>query len=137
MWYISLIFTVKPSLNPCNKSHLMRCMNFLIYSWIQFVHTYWRLLHLCSSEIVVVQSLSHVRLFATPWTAARQASLSFTFSRSLLKFMSIESVMPSNHFILCSPLLYIYVKNHSFSFRFFSHVGHYRVLSIVPCVIYY
>ena len=52
-----------------------------------------------------VQSLSHVQLFATPWTAARQASLSFTISRSLLKFMSIELVMPSNHLILCHPLL--------------------------------
>ena len=46
---------------------------------------------------VCVQSLSHVRLFATPWTAARQASLSFTISQSLLKLMSIKSVMPSNH----------------------------------------
>ena len=53
----------------------------------------------------VVQFLSHVRLFATPWTAACQASLSFTISWSLLKLMSIESVMPSNHFILCRPLL--------------------------------
>ena len=52
-----------------------------------------------------VQPLSHVRLFATPWTAAFQASLSITSSRSLLKLMSIESVMPSNHFILCRPLL--------------------------------
>ena len=52
-----------------------------------------------------VQSLSRVRLFVTPWTAARQASLSITNSRSLLKLMSIESVMPSNHFILCCPLL--------------------------------
>ena len=53
----------------------------------------------------VVQSLSHVQLFATPWTAAHQASLSFTISWSLLKFMSIELVMPSNHLILCLPLL--------------------------------
>ena len=52
-----------------------------------------------------VQSLSHVRLFATPWTAARQASLLITNSRSLLKLMSIESGMPSNHLILCHPLL--------------------------------
>ena len=52
-----------------------------------------------------VQSLSHVLLFATPWTAAFQASLSITNSRSLLKLMSIESVMPSNHLILCRPLL--------------------------------
>ena len=52
-----------------------------------------------------VQLLSHVRLFAIPWTAAHQASLSITNSRSLLKLMSIESVMPSNHLILCRPLL--------------------------------
>ena len=52
-----------------------------------------------------VQSLSCVRLFATPWTAACQASLSITNSRSLLKLMSIELVMPSNHLILCHPLL--------------------------------
>ena len=52
-----------------------------------------------------VQSLSHVRLFATPWTAARQASLSITNSHSLLKLMSIELMMPSNHLILCHPLL--------------------------------
>ena len=55
----------------------------------------------CSS----VQSLSHVWLFATPWTAACQASLSITNFWSLLKLMSIESVMPSNHLILCRPLL--------------------------------
>ena len=52
-----------------------------------------------------VQSLSRVRLFATPWIAARQASLSITNSQSLLKPMSIESVMPSSHLILCRPLL--------------------------------
>ena len=52
-----------------------------------------------------VQSLSRVRLFAIPWTAAHQASLSITSSRSLLKLMSIESVMPSNHLILCRRLL--------------------------------
>ena len=55
--------------------------------------------------VVVVQSLSHVQLFLTPWTAAHQASLSITNSQSLLKFISIESVMPSNHLILCCPLL--------------------------------
>ena len=52
-----------------------------------------------------VQSLSHVRLFVTPWTAACQASLSITNSQNLLKLMSIESVIPSNHLILCHPLL--------------------------------
>ena len=55
--------------------------------------------------VVVVQPLSHVRLFATPWIAAHQPSPSFTISRSLLKLMSIESVVPSNHLILCHPLL--------------------------------
>ena len=52
-----------------------------------------------------VQSLSHVQLFATPWTAARKASLSITNSWSLLKLMTIESMMPSSHLILCHPLL--------------------------------
>ena len=52
-----------------------------------------------------VQSLSHVRLFATPWTAAHQAHLSITNSQSLPKFMSIKSVMPSNHLIFCCPFL--------------------------------
>ena len=70
---------------------------------------------LCKSEahgrmvrftyIVVVQSLSCVWLFVTPWTAAPQASLSFTVSWSLLKLVSIESMVPSNHLILCCPLL--------------------------------
>ena len=52
-----------------------------------------------------VQSLSHVQLVSTPWTAARQTSLSITNSRSLLKLMSIALVMPSNHLILCRPFL--------------------------------
>ena len=58
-----------------------------------------------TTVIAVVQSLSCVWLFATPWTAARQASMSFTISRSLLKLMSIESVMPSSHLTLSCPLL--------------------------------
>ena len=56
-------------------------------------------------EFSSVQSLSHLQLFVTPWTAAHQASLSITNSQSLPKLMSIESVMPSNHLILCRPLL--------------------------------
>ena len=56
-------------------------------------------------QISSVQSLSRVRLFETPWPAARQASLSITSSWSLLKLMSTESVMPSSHLILCHPLL--------------------------------
>ena len=55
--------------------------------------------------VVIVQSLSRVWFFVTPWTAARQASPSLAISQSLPKFMSIESVMPSNHLILCRPLL--------------------------------
>ena len=57
------------------------------------------------SPIVVVQSQSHVQPFATPWTAARQASLSCAISWSLLKLMSIDSVMPSKHLIPCYPFL--------------------------------
>ena len=57
------------------------------------------------SVLVSVQSLSCARLFVTPWTAAHQASLSITNCQSLPKLMSIESVMPSNHLILCHPLL--------------------------------
>ena len=57
------------------------------------------------ARVCSVQLLSRVRLFATPWTAACQASLSITKSWSLLKVMSIESVMPFNHLILCHPLL--------------------------------
>ena len=56
-------------------------------------------------QFSLVQLLSHVRLFATPWIAACQASLSITNSRSSLKLISIESVMPSSHLILCRPLL--------------------------------
>ena len=55
--------------------------------------------------LLLLSSLSHVRLFASPWTAARQTSLPFTISQSLLKLMSIESVTPSNHPILYQPLL--------------------------------
>ena len=61
-------------------------------------------LHFFSS----VQLLSHVRLFATLWTAARQASLSITNSQCLLRLMSIDLVMPSNHLILCHPLILLH-----------------------------
>ena len=61
--------------------------------------------HPVSRSVSSVQSLSHVRLLATPWTAARQASLSIASSQSSLRLISIESVMPSSHLILCHPLL--------------------------------
>ena len=83
-----------------------------LFMWVYFGILYYNtflneyILHIASSiQYSLVQSFSRVRLFATPWTAARQASLSITNSQSLPKLMSIESVMPSNHLILCRPLL--------------------------------
>ena len=73
-------------------------------------------------QVSSVQSLSRVQLFATPWTAACQASLSFTVSWSLLKLTSMESVMPSNHLILCRHFLLlpsIFPRNGSFPFSWF------------------
>ena len=70
-------------------------INFNIYSYI---------LQILNIQFSSVQSLSHVRLFATPWITARQASLSITNSRNSLRLTSIESVMPSIHLILCRPL---------------------------------
>ena len=76
-----------------------------IYCPKQFSQNVWPFLLIYSSRISSVQSLSRVRLFATPRTAACQASLSITNSQSLFKLMRIESVMPSNHLILCCPFL--------------------------------
>ena len=77
-----------------------------IHLLIQPFKTYSSALMFCSFTVISsVQSLSRVRLFATPWTAARQASLTITHSRSLPKLTSIELAMPSNHLILCRPLL--------------------------------
>ena len=73
----------------------------------------------------VVQPLRHVQLFATPWTSAYQATLSFTISRSFLKLLSIESIMPSYHLILCNPLLLlpsIFPSIRVFSSRFTLHL---------------
>ena len=75
---------------------------------------------------VAAQSLSHVQLFATPWTSAQQASLSFTIFQSLLKFMSIELVMLSNHLILCHPLLLlpsVFPSIRVFSNELVLHIG--------------
>ena len=74
-----------------------RCCHVLLESFQSFLPA--------THQFSSVQSLSCVQLIVTPWTAARQASLFITNSRSLLKLMSIESVMPSHHFILCRPLL--------------------------------
>ena len=67
--------------------------------------TGWKLGILVMTLFVVIHSLSSVQLFVTPWTAAHQTSLSITISKSLLKLMSIESAMPSNHLIFCHPFL--------------------------------
>ena len=85
-----------------------------------------------------VQSLSHVQLFATPWTAARQTSLSITNSWSLLKFMSIESVVASNHLILCHHLLLlpsVFPSIRVFSNELVLHIRwpKYWNFSISPC----
>ena len=95
-------------------SHSFRvlCILFLIqeevFIWINNIYTSSGQSHILNpliSDLSVVQLLSHVRLFETPWTAAHQASLSFAISQSLLKLLSIEWVMLSNHLILCHPLL--------------------------------
>ena len=81
----------------------------LYYMHVHFIYAsvlwHFRIRPMTPLFFCSVQSLSHVRLFVTQWTAARQASLSITNSRSLLRLMSVESVMPSSHLILCCPLL--------------------------------
>ena len=76
-----------------------------------------------SVQFSSVQSLSRVRLFTTPWTSARQASLSITNSQGLLKLISIESVMPSNLLILCCPLLLLPAIFPSIMSKFFASDG--------------
>ena len=88
MWRISSL-----SPPPYNQKHFS-----LIVTMGTWSHSWRRI-----SNIVVVHSVYRVQLFASPWTAAFQASPSFTISQSLLKFMSIESMMPSNYLILCHP----------------------------------
>ena len=87
----------------------LKLLQTLLYKVFFFVDIYTDFLgevsRLLYQKVSSVLSLSHVQLFATPWTAARQVSLSITNSQSLLKLMSIKSVMPSNHLILCHPLL--------------------------------
>ena len=89
----------------CFMYKVCECLFPLRYSQLiqilTFISSTWKVMDQFSS----VQSLSRVQLFTTPWTAAHQTSLSITNSWSLLKFMSIESVIPSNHLMLCHPLL--------------------------------
>ena len=77
------------------RGEIFEFVNFLIFSFLK---------NICF-KYLFSNKFSHVRLFGTPWTAAHQASLSITNSRSLLRLMSIELVMPSNHLILCHNLL--------------------------------
>ena len=100
-----------------STSYFAYCLS--IWINVMFCHDYTQDVHFCQeynrSDVkpfsvhhirgFVVQSLSHVQLVAKPWTAACQAPLSSTLSQSLLKFMSIESVVLSNHLVLCCPLL--------------------------------
>ena len=101
------------SLQPLTVNHVILCAISLT-SWIKHAlatlfHRQWKILWTIRcyflSSLSSVQLLNRVRLFETPWIAARQASLSITNSRSLLRLTSIESVMPSSHLILCRPLL--------------------------------
>ena len=90
------------------------------HQWTCQKYKFWgqKLTDGAQESVVAVQPFSRVWLFVTPWTAARQASLSFTVSQSLLKFMSIESVMPSNYLIFCHLLLLqpsIFPSNRVFS----------------------
>ena len=87
-----------------NSSYLFRVHVQIIF--VSVSHT-CACTHINRKQFSSVQSHSRVRLFATPWLAAREASLSFTNSRGLLKLMSITSVMPSNHLILCCPLFFL------------------------------
>ena len=77
---------------------------FKFYLWPQWIVWLCKSFNICKT-FSSAQLLSNIWLFETPWTAAHQASLSITNSQSLLKLMSIELVMPSNHLILCHPLL--------------------------------
>ena len=97
-YFLSLHLSLKYKAEYTSSLYILSEHNLCIKSQSLHTHTHTQT-HLTGS------SLSHVWIFATPWTAARQASLSITSSQSLLKLMSIESVMPSNHLILCRPLL--------------------------------
>ena len=120
----------------------------LLYVTVIFkIFPNFRIRNIIYRQFSSVQSLSRVRLFVTPWIAARQASLSITNSRSSLKLMSIELVMPSSHLILCHPLLLLppipssirVLSNEStlFSSIFFFPMSDWRVFSSVGSNIQY
>ena len=92
----------------CLKQSILNCHSFKIFSYIS-LHFHFLRNVACPIPVyfVVSQSLSCVQLFATPWNAPCQAPLSFIVSWSLLQLMSIKSMMPSNHVIICHPLLFL------------------------------
>ena len=100
-------FTTKPLGKPWmlflyeNRGYVLDSLSHLLNFWAGSVLTPFLEVAWCYSLWGSVQSLSRIQCFETPWTAARQASLSITNSQKLLKLMSIQSVMPSNHLILC------------------------------------
>ena len=86
--------------------HVLQCINVIVNLCVNLTRLQHNVIESNTRlDVVVVQLLSRVRRFVTPWTTECPASLSFTISRSLLKLMSIQSVMPSNHLILCHLLL--------------------------------
>ena len=95
--------SVPGELGGCHPTQVPMCSPHL--GALQSPHCWDFFMEASSPGIVVVQLPSHVRLLATPWTAAHQSSLSSTIFQSLFKLISIESVMPSNHLILCRLLL--------------------------------
>ena len=96
----NLGISLPPLARDCRNPHSLKKLSCMLNS-----HCIERLTCAKLSFVLVAQLLSPVQLFVTPWTAAGQASPSFTISQNLLKFMSIASVMPYNHLILCCPLL--------------------------------
>ena len=104
----------------CQKYSLLLFCQICLHSFIHSTHFYWAFVPRTILGFAVVQLLGRVQLFATIWTAACQASLSITISWSLPKFMSIESVMPSNHLILCCPLLLLPSIFHQHLFQWVS-----------------
>ena len=109
---LHLNFRKAGCLSACRSTDFMCCVQLHAFPRTSWLHFCCGLIHLpefrpgeSSRTLGSGHSLSHVQLFATPWTAACQASLSITISWSLLKLLSIELVMPSNLLILCRPLL--------------------------------
>ena len=108
--YISIHTVLQKNTNARKEQDEIRTFHYLknpltLGHWLLEANAFWEANVPRSVQFSSLQSLSRVRLFATPWIAARQASLSITNSQSSLRFTSIESVMPSSHLIICGPLL--------------------------------